>query len=266
MTLGIIFFLQLLFIGTETRFYFYTTHYLTENDSFSHCLYYKVLDNIVLYYRDHEKFQSPSQIIPYCFRPLTMKEIENLAIIINNNILSSMAFEEMRKEKINAKDLLSWSAPIDLIENYQSYLESESISLMSEWYYNCSGEWFGQFCQYTFDSNELFTDIVTETFRRKEFDMNVEETNLTCYVLIDCDRGPPSSCLDWREICDGTVDCLNGIDEINCLELEITRCNENEYRCYQGMCILEQFLNDSPYNPDCLDSSDEDDYTLKDFR
>ncbi|CAF2050960.1 unnamed protein product [Rotaria magnacalcarata] len=72
---------------------------------------------------------------------------------------------------------------------------------------------------------------------------------------------PPPSCLDWREICDGIVDCLDGIDELDCLELEINECDEHEYRCHQGMCVPEQFINDNPCNPDCLDSSDEDDYS-----
>ena len=66
-------------------------------------------------------------------------------------------------------------------------------------------------------------------------------------------------CLDWREICDGKVDCLNGrYDEELCWQLELNECNnQTEFRCYNGLCIPSAFLHDDIYNPDCLDRSDE---------
>ncbi|CAF3498607.1 unnamed protein product [Rotaria sp. Silwood1] len=80
---------------------------------------------------------------------------------------------------------------------------------------------------------------------------------------LKCNRGPSPLCLDWREICDGRIDCFeDGIDEVNCIELEMNECEKNEYRCQNGMCVPEQFLNDSPQNPDCLDSTDEKDEEL----
>ncbi len=170
--------------------------------------------------------------------------------MMEGNIYSKLTFAEMNERNINAKDLLSWSAPIDLIERYESYLETPNTFSMFEPYKNCTALWFGPNCQYTFDSNELFSDIVRATFISKEIYL----TDWSCYVLIKCNRGPPPSCLDCREICDGNVDCL---------QLEINECQTNEYRCHQGMCIPEQFINDSPYNPDCLDSSDENDYEEK---
>ncbi|CAF1386739.1 unnamed protein product [Adineta steineri] len=76
---------------------------------------------------------------------------------------------------------------------------------------------------------------------------------MPCYLEIDCNR-----CLDWREICDGKIDCLgNGIDEADCLDLEMNQCEDNEYRCHNGLCIAEEFLNDNPIYPDCLDGTDE---------
>ena len=251
--------LLLLLFGNETeQFNFYMTDYRTQHDSFSHCLHYKVLDNIVDYYKTEEKFQSPYQIISYCFRPLSIEDIDHIDTPMTiTNVLSSMTFEQMREKKITANDLLLWSASIDLIESYQSYLESlEEHSISQRYFYNCSTPWFGRYCQFTFNSTESFSEIVTQTFLGK----NISATSLTCFVLIECDRGPSPSCLDWREICDGTVDCINGIDEINCLELEINECKDDEYRCHQGMCIPEAFINDSPYNADCLDGSDENDY------
>lgn len=81
-----------------------------------------------------------------------------------------------------------------------------------------------------------FTDIVTNTFHQKSIDRTrytpTIYTHLTCYILLDCDRGPLPFCLDWREICDGRIDCMNrGVDEKLCFQLEINECEENEFRC-----------------------------------
>ncbi|CAF1216270.1 unnamed protein product [Adineta steineri] len=67
------------------------------------------------------------------------------------------------------------------------------------------------------------------------------------------------ACLDWREICDGKIDCLNGgQDEQNCFELEVNECEENEFRCYNGaQCIPLGMIDDNKLNPDCLDGTDE---------
>jgi hypothetical protein len=66
-------------------------------------------------------------------------------------------------------------------------------------------------------------------------------------------------CLDWREICDGVEQCLEGKDEENCDLLEMNQCDdddEEEYRCRNGMCIADQFVLDREW--DCLDDwSDE---------
>jgi hypothetical protein len=85
-------------------------------------------------------------------------------------------------------------------------------------------------------------------------------TSGTCYpFLTGCNRGLLwPLCLDWREICDGKIDCLNGEDEKWCDQLEISKCNSNEYRChYGGQCIPLTFLKDSRLSIDCLDGSDE---------
>jgi hypothetical protein len=67
------------------------------------------------------------------------------------------------------------------------------------------------------------------------------------------------ACLDWREICDGKVDCINGgHDEEQCWQLEINECDsQTEFRCHNGLCIQLNFLNDDEKNADCLDRTDE---------
>lgn len=68
-------------------------------------------------------------------------------------------------------------------------------------------------------------------------------------------------CLDWREICDGKLDCLDsGADEEHCWQLETLNSSEysNEYRCHNGMHIIpKDFFRDGQFNPDCIDRSDE---------
>jgi len=65
-------------------------------------------------------------------------------------------------------------------------------------------------------------------------------------------------CLDWREICDGKFDCINGEDEQSCEILETNECSDKEFRChYSGECIPLSFLHDGLFSPDCLDSSDD---------
>jgi hypothetical protein len=88
----------------------------------------------------------------------------------------------------------------------------------------------------------------------------------SCYRNLQCDRTgnlgqTPNACLDWREICDGKVDCVNdGYDEEHCWQLEINECdNQTEFRCHIRLCIPPIFLNDDRNNPDCLDQSDEPD-------
>ena len=145
-------------------------------------------------------------------------------------------------------------APIDVVERYQEFLESSNQSLSNQTYYNCSMPWFGEFCQYTFYLNSSFDGIVDESILKLKF----QENNGTCYTFMTCDRGPLPSCLDWREICDGKIDCLDGgADERDCDELDSNECTKDQYRCRNGLCVPNDFFNDNLYTPDCIDQSDE---------
>ncbi|CAF1456409.1 unnamed protein product, partial [Didymodactylos carnosus] len=82
--------------------------------------------------------------------------------------------------------------------------------------------------------------------------------NATCYQQCpDMINKIKVECLDWREVCDGKIDCWHAIDESSmCFELERNHCdNELEYRCRMGTCISKSFGFD--IYPDCMDDSDE---------
>ncbi|CAF1039274.1 unnamed protein product [Adineta steineri] len=108
-----------------------------------------------------------------------------------------------------------------------------------------------------------FADILKSIYREKKIfpDLQFDITNGTCYTHLKCDRGPQPLCLDWREVCDGKIDCLNGSQdetEILCSEFEKTECSADQYRCRNGMqCIPGDFYRDAMFSPDCLDRTDE---------
>ena len=101
--------------------------------------------------------------------------------------------------------------------------------------------------------------VQTEFSRKLSYSDSSEVlTKIPCYIHLPCDRGGSSLCLDWREICDGRIDCLDGgLDEAFCFDLEMNECNENEYRCHNGLCIPEEFWEDGRGEAECLDRSDE---------
>ncbi|CAF1325493.1 unnamed protein product, partial [Adineta ricciae] len=222
----------------QGQWHLYYMDQTNNNGLYYDCLYYKVVNPA------NQRF-----------------EIENETGKVYNEgtkggVLSTFTFQELRRLQITTIDLLSWSASIDLVELYDEYLGvSSNVSLRLENFYNCSVPWFGRFCQYTFNISLPLNIIVNKTFTDKRFTNN---SAITCYLHLDCDRGPAPACLDWREICDRKVDCLgNDADEMNCFELEINECKENEYRCHNGMCIPEEFLNEGYYYSDCIDGTDE---------
>ncbi len=83
-------------------------------------------------------------------------------------------------------------------------------------------------------------------------------TDGTYYSHLNCTRGPNTIWrVDWRDVCDGKMDCWNGADEAECWQLEQNVCNAGEYRCLNGQCIPGVFYNDNAWNPDCMDGTDE---------
>ncbi|UJR17691.1 hypothetical protein I4U23_004589 [Adineta vaga] len=103
-------------------------------------------------------------------------------------------------------------------------------------------------------NDDLKTDIISNNKETRQ--TTYLSSFPSCYKHLDCG----DVCLDWRQICDGIIDCINsGQDEENCSQLEMNECHiTNEYRCHNGIhCIPIDFLHDDALNPDCIDRSDE---------
>ncbi|CAF1254201.1 unnamed protein product [Adineta steineri] len=116
---------------------------------------------------------------------------------------------------------------------------------------------FGKYCQYKLThEKKYFSETVDAQFQQREEtdSWNTQRYGkILCYETLPCDAG--DLCLDWREICDGVQRCASGIDEENWDKLEFNECENDQFRCTNGMCIPEEFWLDGEI--DCMDWSDE---------
>ncbi|CAF1493972.1 unnamed protein product [Adineta steineri] len=193
-----------------------------------------------------------SEMVKYCIRPNNEMNLTTVTHFFNISD-DNFTFNELYHLNVTSYDILLWSSSIDVAEQYQYYLDRPFLSnLSNETFFNCTRPWFGSRCQYSLEINE---DVLVRNPCEMTSTYNIFQQ--TCYIHLECDRGGPSICLDWREICNGRIDCLNsGIDEIGCFDLEINQCNENEYRCHYGLCIPKIFLQIESFQAQCLDRSD----------
>ena len=221
-------------------------------------------DRYCLFFYEHNIEYSPidkkttessriHHLTSYCLRPSEDDDIDNNL----NRDGDKYTFLDLKQRNITSTMLLLWHASLDIAEHYQIFLNNNSnLTSMDKFvFYNCTPPWFGPFCQFSPIRGKLSysTMLLAYTFSRKQ---PVERgSKVTCYQHLVCQTY--LSCLDWREICDGKNDCLDGLDEKDCWQLEISQCNTNEYRCRNGQCIPKEFVHDRLYFPDCADRTDE---------
>jgi hypothetical protein len=178
-------------------------------------------------------------IIPYC-RERTDTSCQGISI----------SFRTLKEKAVSTDELLyAWNAPIEVVNEYGKNPLNDN-----QFFCNCSRPTqFGRVCEY-----ELEKEVNLNTVIRRQFAMTVNKNNfddsVMCYM--DLPGCVAIICLDWRQVCNGIVDCDGGEDEDGCLELEASVCDgETEFRCKNGMCIPKSFTFDMTF--DCLDHSDE---------
>ncbi|CAF0944286.1 unnamed protein product [Adineta ricciae] len=225
-----------------------------------------VFDHDCLYvYDDLNIAPSKSTLIPYCMRPeISEKFMSNSHHTVCYGRV--MTFKELKSMNISISDLFKWNAVIELIDLYEKYLFLPDLVNENESYCQCSSSsQFGRFCQYT------IVDI--------NFDVDDDEQSFSTLVH-------SLTAQNWRQICNGIVDCNRGEDEPFdlCLQLESNQCDiQTEFRyrnkdfylnedsslnlcsftlvdqfiCLTNKsdCIRRKFIKDQQY--DRLDGSDE---------
>ncbi|UJR16809.1 hypothetical protein I4U23_003708, partial [Adineta vaga] len=85
-------------------------------------------------------------IIPYCRRDQLHDEFT-----AEQDQIQSFTFETLKERNVSSDQLYQWSAPLDLVEEYEAFvLNNETRSSLIR-FYNCSlSRRFGQYCQYFF--------------------------------------------------------------------------------------------------------------------
>ncbi|UJR34572.1 hypothetical protein I4U23_027348, partial [Adineta vaga] len=217
-------------------------------------------DNVIrhdcVHFPAWEKVKNIHEIITYCISELPSKW--NIQI---NNFDQIFTFANLSQMNITSEQLYLWSAPMDIIEDYQFYLDQLSTSnqttMSSSIYYNCTLPTFGPMCQYEFDSYESDQLSLGEIIYKSYLHLRYSDRDQTCYTHLQCNLGKTSLCIGWNNICDGIIQCINGVDEEHCWQLETNECKDNEFRCADGQCIPLIFFKDNADGPDCLDGSDE---------
>ncbi len=197
----------------------------------------------------------------YCRRPnqpSLLQRSERQGECYHNGI--SYSFSTLRSKNISVRTILhQWTSSIEKVEKYSRYLQQatglddDDQDVLCQ----CTNPYsFGKNCEYLLpienDTFEATLDWeIKLRFSHPEYAQYYSD--ILCYNTLICDSG--RLCLDWRDICDGVQQCMRGYDEEACDLLEFNECEDDEYRCMNGMCIPEEYFLDGDY--DCMDLTDE---------
>ena len=196
------------------------------------------------------------QSTPYCRRlsqPVPLQRNSQSHRCYHNGINHSLRVLRSKNVTVHTI-LLHWKSTIDQMDEYAHYLRQPIDSIDGDRHVcQCiDSQSFGKNCEYLLPFGTSFSDIVNA-----KFSITAERLmyagDIVCYTTLKCDFG--LLCLDWRDICDGEQQCMSGLDEENCDKLEFNECEDDEYRCMNGMCIPDEYFLDGEY--DCMDMSDE---------
>ena len=197
------------------------------------------------------------QSLPYCRRPRATINLsrDHDTELCGQNGGQLHHFNELRSNQTNISDILhQWRSSVERVEEY-SLFSRDPLKTDGSLCQCLQPTSFGKNCEYQLPAGETLEETLEwQLIMRIENPQKVHVYgDVICYETLGCDSG--ALCLDWREICDGIQHCLEGKDEENCDLLEMNVCDDNEYRCMNGMCIPEEYFLDGEL--DCLDWSDE---------
>ena len=156
-------------------------------------------------------------------------------------------YKELLEHNITPWEVLWWSSSIEKVDDYARVFYHQSMmDLPHRFLCNCTVEGsFEKNCEYEllFDRTS-FNKAVMITLEHKVNHRHHQLLgSIWCYTtLLSCNYG--MLCLDWRNICDGQQECMDGRDEENCDKLEFNECEHSDYRCTNGMCIDEEYWLD----------------------
>jgi hypothetical protein len=154
--------------------------------------------------------------------------------------------EELLQHNITPWQVLWWSSSVEKVDDYARLYFNPSVYVPEKFLCNCTREGsFGKSCEFQLPLDlTSFSNNVMRTLQSKvSLKGHQLFGSIWCYeTLFTCDYG--MLCLDWRNICDGQQECLDGYDEENCDILEFNECEDGEYRCTNGMCIDEEYWLD----------------------
>jgi hypothetical protein len=116
------------------------------------------------------------QITAYCIR-ISEDDSFTVDASFQNIDDHNFTFAELKEQNITSHMLLSWSAPIDLAEQYEIFLKGGFTSSSSDetmLFYNCTSLRFGPSCRFTFDFgiNISFGKIIDVVSLSRERDWN----------------------------------------------------------------------------------------------
>jgi hypothetical protein len=201
-----------------------------------------------------------AESIWYCRRPESPIDLvrDNDTALCQKNFGKPHLFSQLRTLGVNISTVLHiWHLSLEQAERYLRYLRDPHYE-PDEYLCNCSSIYsFGKNCEYNISPDIRFDQWFKRQTRLKTAEHTADRIqyygSIICYKMLECNSG--LLCLDWREICDGIQQCMYGFDEDNCDILELNRCDDDEYRCTNGMCIPDEYFLDGDF--DCLDWSDE---------
>ena len=214
-------------------------------------LLYETEDSAASEVYDCIHYTEYGQTIPYCRRSGFATLITDWSYTACQNDGRQWYYYELINASIKPSEVLRWSSSVASADTYAAIYYDRSERCSGCFVCQCTKfGTFGQFCQYQLSHYAVsFQQAIEAQFEQKHiYPFGIQEHGrIVCYTTLECNYG--LLCLDWRDVCDGQQQCMYGLDEENCDKLEFNECDQDEYRCDNGMCVAEDYWLDGLFNP-----------------